>query len=91
MPPEPDSLHEPPCAPDAAADPNYWHALINEKKAGDFLGLTDRTMQIMRQRGDCPPFIRISSRCLRWRRSDLRDWADARLRRSTSDPGAETA
>ena len=36
-------------APD---DLNFWHSLIDEKAAGAFLGLTDRTMQAMRQRGD---------------------------------------
>ncbi len=30
-------------------DPDYWHALINEKAAGDFLGLTDRAVQKMRR------------------------------------------
>ncbi len=70
--------------------PDYWHTLINEKIAGDFLGLTDRAMQKMRQIGNGPSFIWISSRCLRYRRADLRAWAEARMRKSTSDPGAET-
>ena len=66
---------------------DYWHALINEKAAGDFLDLTDRYLQKARQTGEGPPFIRISSRCLRYRRVDLRAWAEARMRISTSDPG----
>ena len=48
--------------PDAS---NYWHALIDEKEAGRFLGLTDRTMQAYRHRGGGPRYIRLSSRCLR--------------------------
>ena len=70
--------------PDAS---DYWHALINEKAAGDFLDLTSRTMQAMRQRGGGPRFVRISARCVKYRRVDLKSYADARLRSSTSDSG----
>ena len=69
---------------------DYWHALIDEKAAADFLGLTNRTMQGLRQRGGGPQYIFLSSRCLRYRRIDLRKWADARVRVSTSDPGRGT-
>ena len=90
MPPEPHTLHEAPSAPDVAAQakhPDYWHALINEKEAGAFLNLTNRAMQNMRQRGDGPRFIRLSSRCIRYRRIDLQAWAETLVRTSTSDPG----
>jgi predicted DNA-binding transcriptional regulator AlpA len=72
-------------------DPNFWHALINEKEAGDFLGLSDRAMQKMRQAGGGPRFIRISARCIRYRRIDLKTWADALMRSSTSDPDEAAA
>ena len=68
-------------------DPNFWQALINEKEAGDFLGLTARAMQKMRQTGGGARYIHISSRCLRYRRIDLKAWADSRVRTSTSDTG----
>ncbi len=73
------------------SDPDYWNALINEKEAGDFLGLSDRAMQKMRQTGGGPRYVHISSRCLRYRRVDLRIWADSRMRSSTSDPGQAAA
>ena len=72
-------------------DPNFWHALIDEKEAGAFLGLSDRAMQKFRQTGGGPRYVRISSRCLRYRRIDLQTWADSRVRTSTSDPGEESA
>ncbi len=80
---------DPPRGPPDASD--YWNALINEKEAAAFLKLTDRTMQGFRHRGGGPQYVRISSRCLRYRRADLRDWADARIRTSTSDPGKGAA
>ena len=75
--------------PPEASD--YWQALIDEKAAGDFVGLKNRTMQALRQRGGGPRYFRLSSRCLRYRRVDLRKWAEARMRSSTSDPGQGAA
>ncbi len=70
--------------PDAS---DYWHALIDEKAAAAFLDLTDRTMQKFRQVGGGPRYVRISARCVKYRRVDLKAYADARLRSSTSDSG----
>ncbi len=68
-------------------DPSYWHSLVDESESADFLDLTPRSMQAMRQRGGGPRFIRISSRCVRYTRTLLKTWADSRLRSSTSDSG----
>lgn len=69
----------------------FWHSLIPESEAAAFLGLTPRCLQGWRYRGGGPPFVKISARCIRYRRSGLRAYADARLRTSTSDPGPEPA
>lgn len=77
-------------APDSTGPPNtddYWHSLITEKAAAAFLGVTVRFMQARRQHGGGPRFIRISSRCIRYRRSDLQNFANEHLRASTSDEG----
>ena len=74
----------------AGFDETFWHGLVSEKVAAQFIGLTNRTLQKMRQRGGGPVWVRVSSRCVRYRRHDLRQWADARVRRSTSDPGSQT-
>ena len=76
---------------DPPDDLDYWNCLINERAAAEFLGLTERAVQSMRQRGDGPQFIRISSRCIRYTRALLKSYADARLRKSTSDPGQAAA
>ena len=75
---------------DAAKGPldafDYWHSLVDEKAAAAFLKLTDRTMQAYRHRGGGPRYIRLSSRCIRYRRVDLRAWVEARIRtRAISD------
>ena len=74
--------------PSEIDDPEYWHALVDEDVAGDFLDVTPRSMQKWRQTGDGPSFVRISSRCIRYTRLNCRTWYEARLRASTSDAGS---
>ena len=74
-----------------SVDADYWYALINEKEAAMFAGLSIRSMQGFRYRGGGARFVRISSRCIKYRRIDLRDWIEAKLRTSTSDTGTEAA
>ena len=64
---------------------DYWQALINEKAAADFLDLSRRTMQGYRHRGGGPVFYRLSARTVRYKRIDLRAWADALAHSSTSE------
>ena len=73
--------------PGAEVDADYWLSLIDEKAAADFLSVTTRTMQSLRQRGTGPRFHALSARCIRYTRADLRAWALDHLRASTSDPG----
>ena len=70
------------------ATAHYWHALIREAEAAEFCGLTIRTMQALRKRGGGPLFARLSARCLRYRRCDLKLWADQRLHASTAEAQA---
>lgn len=63
--------------------------LMNENEAAELLGFSVRTLQTWRFRGGGPQFIRVSSRCIRYRREDLEAWIEERTRRTTSDPGPE--
>ena len=65
--------------------------LLSERDAAAALGLTPRTLQAWRSRGDGPPHVRVSSRCVRYRVQDLKDWAADRVRQSTADPGPDAA
>ena len=68
-------------------DLEFWFGLINEKAMAEFMDVTDRTLQKWRRTGDGPKFVRLSSRCVKYRRIDGRELSEARLRSSTSDPG----
>ena len=88
----PEDLPSPPEAEVTADDVlNFWHALIDEDAAAEFYGLEDRTLQKWRQTGQGPRYYALSSRCLRYRRLDLREHALARVRTSTADSGSEGA
>lgn len=64
--------------------------LLCEQQAAAMLGYTPRALQQWRRTGTGPQFIRVSARSIRYRRRDLLDWIEARVRMSTSDPGAHT-
>ena len=78
-------------APKSGVSPEFWFQLIGETAAAKFLDLTPRTLQAMRQRGGGPRFVRISARCVKYRRLDLKNYTVSRLRSSTSDPGEVVA
>ncbi len=59
--------------------------LLTEEQAAAAIGLSQRFLQARRYRGDGPRFVRISSRCVRYRRQDLEAWIQARVRSSTSE------
>ena len=81
-----DAATQPP-ETDAVSNPDYWFSLIDEKEAGKFLDFSSRHMQGLRYRGGGPRFLRLSARCVRYRRWDLWKWAGEHLRTSTSDLG----
>ncbi len=78
-------------APGSGFDSGYWHELIPETEAADFLDVTPRSLQSWRQRGGGPPFFRLSARCVKYTRYRLKRWYDARMRSSTSDMGQSAA
>jgi predicted DNA-binding transcriptional regulator AlpA len=63
--------------------------LVNEKEAAQFLGYTVRALQNWRLRGGGPDFVKVSSRSVRYRVSDLSQWVDSRIVNSTSSHGSQ--
>jgi hypothetical protein len=58
--------------------------LLTEKEAATLLNVTSSCLQAWRYRGDGPPFIKISARCVRYKWTDLQEWIDGNRRSSTS-------
>ena len=59
---------------------------MDTRQAGQFLGLSSKTLSRYRVSGDGPVFHRFGTR-IRYRREDLEAWATTRRRASTSDDG----
>ncbi len=55
-------------------------------EAAELLGLSRRTLDRYRLTGDGPAFHKFGN-SVRYRRSDIQTWADARRKTSTSDDG----
>lgn len=53
--------------------------LLSPKRVAALLGVSPRALEAWRLRGEGPSFIRISSRCIRYRRSDVEAWLDQRV------------
>ena len=71
--------------------PQHPDALLHTIEAAFLLGLSPRTLETLRLRGDGPPFVAVTKRAVRYRRQDLIEWIGARRRRSTSDHGSRRA
>ncbi|QDG76717.1 AlpA family transcriptional regulator [Labrenzia sp. PHM005] len=57
--------------------------LLNETKAAEYLGLSIRTLQAWRVRGEGPVFVKLG-RAVRYRPDDLQAWVNDRIAASTS-------
>jgi predicted DNA-binding transcriptional regulator AlpA len=68
----------------AQSDRAYLDQLVNEQEAAQALGFTIRALQNWRVRGGGPRFVKISGRSVRYRRRDLLEWTESKLRSNTS-------
>ena len=68
-----------------ARDPDYLDRFIDENEAAAFMAYSVRALQGWRFKGGGPHYIRVSSRSIRYRRRELIEWAESRLRASTSE------
>ncbi len=61
--------------------------LLNTTEAARLLGVSKAFLERDRWAGARIPFIRVGTRAVRYRESDLTAFVEARLRRSTSEQG----
>ena len=64
-------------------------SVLRTPDAAKYIGLSPSTLTKMRLRGgdDTPPFVKLGSRSVGYRVTDLDSWVEARRRSSTSDTG----
>ena len=66
-----------------------FEQLVRQEEAAAVLCVTPRCMENWRHRGEGPKFVRISGRCIRYRKSDLDQWIKERVRTNTADRGMD--
>ncbi len=59
--------------------------VLRTKEAAEFLNLSSSFLEKARVYGGGPPFVRLGSRAVAYRLSDLTDWLEGRVRQSTSE------
>ena len=60
------------------------NSLFNTKEAADYLGVSKAFLERDRWAGARIPFIKVGSRTVRYRLSDLNDYIEKQVRLSTS-------
>ncbi|MCP4203757.1 MAG: helix-turn-helix domain-containing protein [bacterium] len=65
-----------------ARDPQ---ALLNQAQTASLIGVSERTLECWRWKGNGPAFVKISSRAVRYRRQDIEQWVSERIQHSTSE------
>jgi len=59
--------------------------LMLEEAAARFLKVAPKTLATWRFTGQGPFFVKLSRRCVRYRRKDLIDWVEKKIKASTSE------
>jgi len=60
---------------------------MKPKQAAAYLGLSVQQLELWRWRAEGPPYLRVTSRIIRYRRADLDAWMSAFERRSVAAAG----
>ncbi|MEW8454445.1 MAG: helix-turn-helix domain-containing protein [Candidatus Thiodiazotropha sp.] len=63
--------------------------LLTTAQAAEYLGVSKAFLERDRWAGARIPFVKIGSRAVRYRISDIEGYLKSRLRKSTSDKGGE--
>jgi len=61
--------------------------LLNTQQAANYIAMSKAFLERDRWAGARIPFIKVGSRAVRYRQSDLDTFLDSQVRRSTSDQG----
>lgn len=66
------------------------NSLLKTKEAASYLGVSMAFLERDRWAGARIPFIKVGSRAVRYRQSDLDSFLDKQVRHSTSDMGEQS-
>ncbi|MCG7932747.1 MAG: helix-turn-helix domain-containing protein [Candidatus Thiodiazotropha lotti] len=61
---------------------DYFRQLTTVE-AAKFLSVTPRTLELMRQHGTGPLYVRVTPKCIRYRMKDIIDFQEKNIRQNT--------
>jgi predicted DNA-binding transcriptional regulator AlpA len=61
--------------------------MLTPKKAANYLGISEAVLRLWRSEGKGPRFFRAGEKLIRYRRTDLDFWIEARLSQPTGTKG----
>ena len=67
----------------------FTSPLLNTRQAAQYLGVSMAFLERDRWAGARIPFIKLGSRTVRYKQSDLEHYVDSRQRQSTADTGGD--
>jgi predicted DNA-binding transcriptional regulator AlpA len=62
-----------------------WRPLLSPSQASEYLGISERLLRASRQKGEGPPFVKLSRQIVRYRPEDLEAWVASKCRTSTQE------
>lgn len=65
------------CSAAAGSQPNIRPALLNDREAAIYLGMSTSYLRKARRFGQGPTFVRIGMRAIRYRVSDLHEFVES--------------
>jgi len=66
-------------------DTHSKSSLLNTVGSANYLGLSRRTLEMLRITGGGPRYCRLGKRCVRYRLEDLDSWLNGRTFESTTE------
>lgn len=70
--------------PAAGSDDDIPDRLLTPREVAAMLGISDKTLERWRGTGEGPLFVRLSGKCVRYRREDVEEFVTTRIATSTA-------
>jgi excisionase family DNA binding protein len=59
-------------------------AVMTTDEVARYLGINKKSLDRMRGRGDGPPYVRLTGKLIRYRKADIDDFIESRVRSNTA-------
>ncbi len=82
--PQPTPNPIPSCAGTSTTPARHDPAVMTTDEVARYLGINKKTLDRMRGRGDGPSYLRLTGKIIRYRRADIDNFIESRVRSNTA-------